>query len=32
VHPVAARVWCVQKKLRIKNPLRNASRLLEELP
>jgi maleate cis-trans isomerase len=32
VHPVAARLWCVQKKLRIKNPITGASRLLEELP
>jgi maleate cis-trans isomerase len=32
VHPVAARIWYVQKKLRIKNPLKDASRLLEQLP
>jgi len=32
VHPVAARVWYVQKLLRINNPLKGASRLLEELP
>jgi hypothetical protein len=32
VHPVAARVWYVQKKLQVKNPLKGASRLLEELP
>ena len=32
VHPVAARLWYVQKKLRIKSPIRGASRLLEELP
>jgi maleate cis-trans isomerase len=32
VHPVAARVWYVQKKLRIKNPMRGAGKLLEELP
>ncbi len=32
VHPVAARVWYVQKLLRIKNPLKGVSRLLEELP
>ena len=32
VHPVAARVWYVQKLLRVKNPLKGASRLLEELP
>jgi maleate cis-trans isomerase len=32
VHPVAARVWYVQKKLRIKNPIKGASKLLEGLP
>ena len=32
VHPVAARVWFVQKKLRVRNPIKGASRLLEELP
>ena len=32
VHPVAARLWYVQKKLRIKNPMKGVSRLLEELP
>ena len=32
VHPVAARVWYLQKKLKVRNPLRGASRLLEELP
>ena len=32
VHPVAARVWYVQKLLRVKNALKGASRLLEELP
>ena len=32
VHPVAARVWYVQKKLRVRNPIKGASRLLEELP
>ena len=32
VHPVAARLWYTQKKLRIKNPMKGASRLLEELP
>jgi len=32
VHPVAARVWYVQKKLGVRNPLKGASRLLEELP
>jgi len=32
VHPVAARVWYVQKKLRVRNPIKGASRLLEEMP
>ena len=32
VHPVAARLWYVQKELRIKNPMKGASRLLKELP
>jgi len=32
VHPVAARIWYVQKVLRVKNPLKGASRLLEKLP
>jgi maleate cis-trans isomerase len=32
VHPVAARVWYVEKKLRVRNPIKGASRLLEELP
>lgn len=32
VHPVAARVWMVQKLLRVRNPIEGASRLLEELP
>ena len=32
VHPVAARVWYVQKKLRVRNPIKGASRLLEALP
>jgi maleate cis-trans isomerase len=32
VHPVAARVWYVQKLLRVRNPLKGASRLLELLP
>ncbi len=32
VHPVAARVWYVQKKLRLRNPVTGASRLLETLP
>ncbi len=32
VHPVAARVWYVQKLLRVRNPMPGASRLLEQLP
>jgi maleate cis-trans isomerase len=32
VHPVAARVWLVQKRLRIRNPIQGASRLLQVLP
>ena len=32
VHPVAARLWYLQKMLRIKNPLKGATRLLQELP
>jgi maleate cis-trans isomerase len=32
VHPVAARVWMVQKLLRVRNPIQGASRLLSELP
>jgi maleate cis-trans isomerase len=32
IHPVAARVWYVQKLLKVRNPLKGASRLLELLP
>ena len=32
VHPVAARVWYVQKKLQVRNPIKGASRLLEQIP
>lgn len=32
IHPVAARVWYVQKLLQVRNPLKGASRLLELLP
>ncbi|HXG51164.1 MAG TPA: hypothetical protein VNN77_07160 [candidate division Zixibacteria bacterium] len=32
LHPVAARVWYVQKTLRVRQPLRGAGRLLAELP
>jgi maleate cis-trans isomerase len=32
VHPVAARVWYVQKQMRIHHPVPGAGRLLAELP
>jgi maleate cis-trans isomerase len=32
VHPVAARVWYVQKQLRVRQPVQGAGRLLMELP
>jgi maleate cis-trans isomerase len=32
IHPVAARVWYVQKRLQVRQPLQGASRLLAELP
>lgn len=32
VHPVAARVWYVQKRLRVRQPLQGAVRLLAQLP
>src|SRR3990172_5818188 len=32
VHPVAARVWYVQKQMRIRQPVTGAGRLLAELP
>ena len=32
VHPVAARLWMVQKLLKVKSPLKGQSRLLEQLP
>jgi maleate isomerase len=32
VHPVAARVWYVQKRLHIREPVKGAGRLLEEMP
>lgn len=32
VHPVAARVWYVQKRLHVRQPVRGAGRLLAELP
>ena len=31
-HPVAARVWYVQKRLRVRQPVKGAGRLLAELP
>jgi maleate cis-trans isomerase len=32
VHPVAARVWYIQKRLRIRQPVKGAGRLLEQMP
>jgi maleate cis-trans isomerase len=32
VHPVAARVWYVQKRLQIRQPIAGAGRLLETMP
>jgi len=32
IHPVAARVWAVQKRLHVRQPVKGAGRLLEELP
>jgi maleate isomerase len=32
VHPVAARVWYVQKRLHVRQPVQGAGRLLAELP
>ena len=32
LHPVAARVWYVQKELRVRQPIKGAGRLLAELP
>jgi hypothetical protein len=32
VHPVAARVWYVQKQLRVRQPIQGAGQLLKELP
>ena len=32
VHPVAARVWYVQKRLHVRQPVQGAGRLLSELP
>ncbi len=32
IHPVAARVYCVQRMMHIRQPVKGASRLLEEMP
>jgi len=32
LHPVAARVWYVQKQLRVREPVMGAGRILEEMP
>ncbi|HWP56825.1 MAG TPA: hypothetical protein VNL14_02940 [Candidatus Acidoferrales bacterium] len=32
IHPVAARVWAVQKRLRVRQPVKGFGRLLEEMP
>ncbi|HTN71243.1 MAG TPA: hypothetical protein VMO00_09145 [Methylomirabilota bacterium] len=32
VHPVAARVWYVQKRLRVRQPIQGMGQLLQELP
>lgn len=32
IHPVAARVWYVQKRLHIRQPLKGVGRLLEQMP
>jgi maleate cis-trans isomerase len=32
VHPIAARAWYVQKRLRVRQPVQGASRLLETMP
>ncbi|MGH7846748.1 MAG: hypothetical protein ACREQW_16510 [Candidatus Binatia bacterium] len=32
IHPVAARVWYVQKRLHVRQPVRGAGQLLEQLP
>src|SRR5262245_60402972 len=32
LHPVAARVWYVQKQLRVRQPIQGAGLLLKELP
>jgi len=32
VHPVAARVWAVQKRLHVRQPVKGCGRLLEEMP
>ena len=32
LHPVAARVWYVQRRLRLRQPVKGAGRLLEQMP
>lgn len=32
VHPVPARVWAVQKRLHVRQPVKGYGRLLEEMP
>jgi len=32
VHPVAARVWCIQRRLGVRQPIHGAGRLLERMP
>jgi maleate isomerase len=32
VHAVPARVWAIQKRLHVRQPLRGYGRLLEEMP
>ncbi len=32
IHPVAARVWCIQSRLHVRQPIRGAGRLLEQMP
>ncbi len=32
VHPVAARVWAIQKRLHVRQPIKGCGRLLEQMP
>jgi maleate cis-trans isomerase len=32
VHPVPARVWSIQKRLHVRQPIKGVGRLLEEMP